>query len=523
MNVFIRVDASIKMGSGHVMRCLALAEGLRFRNNEVTFICRAHSGNRIDLIDQKGFSVIKLPFHPSNASDSYVESNEYKIGVSSEEDSRETCAAIMDRSVDWLIVDHYSIDACWHRVLRKHVNKLMVIDDLANRELDCDLVLDQGYGRQESDYRRLIPKNALMLLGPQYALLRNEFPKLRRQALQKRKEYTNTKRILVSMGGMDAENLTGLILEGLSLCEWSVMPEIDVVLGKIAPHLGSVYEMAQSDSLKISVHTDANNMAELMLAADIAFGAGGSTSWERCCLGLPSIMTAVAENQQFVVLNLAQSGAVVNMGSYQEISASIVKEFFMGLYEDRNVYLEMSEKASLICDGLGVNRVLNVIEPVSVKDGMPVYVTPALMEDVELIFQWQQDKRTREYSKNSNSPAWEEHSKWMQSCLSNNDKYLNMIVYGDTKAGVIRLDRIISAEYEAYMISIFISPIFYNLGLGAVALEIVRDMYPSAELQAEILPENDASINLFIKSGYVYDDIHKVYVNTIKKPGISAR
>jgi len=336
MNIVFRVDSSNKMGTGHLMRCLTLADELKRQNHKVTFICRILAGNLIDLIKQKSYKVINLP------SDKSFQSNTLYLdwlSATQGQDAQQTIQSMPD-NIGLLVVDSYALDKEWHQKLRPLTKKIMVIDDLADRNFDCDMLLNQNLGSKEEDYQGKVPDDCQLLLGCKYALLRPEFSKLRDQALEKRKNTKEIKNILVSMGCNN--NITYDILQQLD-DRFNVV----VVLGESSPHNKIIQNYAQGKNIKVIVK--AKNMAELMLAAELSIGAGGSTSWERCCLGLPTILYMTADNQREVVKNLEQLGAV--------IIAKTLKDDLQVLMSNFGLWETMSERAQAICDGLGVKRI----------------------------------------------------------------------------------------------------------------------------------------------------------------------
>ncbi len=360
--IIFRVDASIDIGTGHVMRCLTLADELKSQGTAIKFITRVHLGNMADAITKRGYELCLLPL----AADTYqVRPDDVGhaswLGVSWQQDAEESRLAIGDSVLDWLIVDHYAIDARWHKQLRAKVDQIIIIDDLADRPLDCDLLLDQTYGRQEDDYRQLVPSNCQMLLGSRYALLRPEFSELRPKAIEKRQAFSGIKRILVSMGGMDPDNVTTTVLEGLSRVGWKHKPVIDVVLGGKAPYLQQVVTMAKKSTLEILVSTDVPDMADRMLVADLAIGAGGATSWERCCVGLPSLTTVISENQLEIVKQLQNQGSILSLGLSERLTSDKVKAAVSKTLLSTDIWVEMSSKGFDVSDGKGVYRVLEAM------------------------------------------------------------------------------------------------------------------------------------------------------------------
>ena len=340
MKTIIRTDASHIIGTGHVMRCLTLAQTLQNKGAEVQFICRKHKGNLIDKICSTGFHTFELELTDEKEVDNKLAYTSC-LGATQQKDVDECINILKDKKTDWLIVDHYSLDEYWQKSLKPYYKKLMVIDDLADRQFDCDILLNQNLGSTKEQYKNRVPKSCELLLGCEYALLRPEFSKLRGQALEKRKKTKEIKNILISMGG------------GENKIIYDILKQLDsrfnvvVVLGKNFLFNKKVQSYVDGKNIKIIMETD--NMAKLMLDADLAIGAGGSTSWERCCLGLPTIVFMIADNQREVVKNLEQLGAV--------IVAENLKEDLQLIMRDIDLWKRMSNKAQEICDGLGVHRI----------------------------------------------------------------------------------------------------------------------------------------------------------------------
>jgi len=324
------------MGAGHVMRCLTLANELIEQNHEVVFICRKLTGNLILSIK---YPVLVLPKNDNFQSDDLYSN---WLGATQGQDAEQTTKAI-PKNTDLLIVDSYALDEIWHKKLRPYTIKIMVIDDLADRQFDCDVLLNQNLSVKRNNYKDKVPNECELLLGCDYALLRPEFSNLRERALEKRKNTKEIKNILISVGGSDSENITYDILQ--DICGDL---NIVVVLGSSSPHHKMIKRYAENNK-NIKVIVDANNMSELMFDADLAIGAGGSTSWERCCLGLPTLIYILAENQRKIAENLERLNAVKIMGNLKVDLQNILNDF--------SSWQAMSEKAQTICDGLGVKRI----------------------------------------------------------------------------------------------------------------------------------------------------------------------
>ena len=361
MRIAIRTDASVNMGIGHVMRCLTLAEALRNNNIDITFISREHDGNLFKFIEDKGFKLKKLKKYTKK----FTVNNVYDewLGLPWEIDAEETKTFLCEgESWDWLIVDHYALNDNWEKVQRGCTKRILVIDDLADRKHDCDVLIDQTFGRIKEDYKKLVSKETDLLLGANYALLRNEFYNLRSDALKRRSDFSEVHRILVSLGGTDPDNVTEIILKGLNESQLDNNVEIDVLLGSNSPHQGSVRKYMNKMSLHASLSIDADDMAQRMLNADLAIGAGGSTAWERCCLGLPSLVTINAGNQNNIVNELHSHGVIINLGEYKQLTSETIARQVNDIYKDIDKLMLMSNKALKIVDGCGASRVAHVLQ-----------------------------------------------------------------------------------------------------------------------------------------------------------------
>lgn len=317
MRVLVRTDASVDIGSGHLMRCLTLAERLREDGAEVSFICRDLPGAMFDMLQSHNFPFGKLP----------------PIQFSQELDAQltiSTAQSLFADGIDWVVVDHYSLAAEWEGLLRSHTHKLLVIDDLANRLHDCDMLLDQNYYRDfELRYKNLVPNFCLTLLGPAYVLLREEFI----HAKNKLRERDGVIRhILVFFGGSDPTNQTQKVLDALKLLQLKDI-KIDVVVGIANPHKDLIRTQCNQSS-EFNFHCQVSNMAELISNADLAIGAGGAAMWERCYLGLPTITVVFATNQQSTTEDVAKLGAIEYLGWSDQLDASDYANSLKGLIDN---------------------------------------------------------------------------------------------------------------------------------------------------------------------------------------------
>lgn len=339
------------------MRCLTLADELRDRGAECQFICREHPGNLIGLIRGRGFIVTTLP----SVNVSFrLEGGTYAhwLGCDWQLDAKQTLDAVQVTIPDWLVVDHYAIDSHWEEILRPKVRQMMVIDDLADRRHVCDLLLDQNLGREAGDYSSKVPAACTILAGPCNALLRPEFAELREYSLARRQRPL-VKNLLLTMGGVDASNATSRVLEALKK---SVLPEdccITVVMGPHAPWLRRVRELAVSMPWPTRVKVGVENMALLMADSDLAIGAAGGTSWERCCLGLPTLLVVLAENQWHGAQALKRHAAVVLIGEVDDIEKQLPQAMEVAVQGE--ILAQMGRAASEITDGRGIEKLSELL------------------------------------------------------------------------------------------------------------------------------------------------------------------
>lgn len=360
-SIAFRADASIQIGTGHVMRCLTLADALRERGAICTFITRPHSGNLIDVITQRGHHAVALPhLAASGGAVSADPAHAGWLGTDWWIDAQDTLDALGGRRLDWLVVDHYALDYRWEQAVRPYCQNLMVIDDLADRLHDSDLLLDQTFGRDTSDYQCRVPDKCRLLCGSEYALLRPEFANLRSYSRERRMQPA-LRQLLVNMGGVDKDNMTGQLLHALRFCALPTECRITVVMGPTAPWIDAVRVLANDMPWPTEVMVNVGNMAKLMANSDLAVGAAGATSWERCCLGLPTIMFVLAANQLKVAQELESKGAAVVVSSEQAMEPQLAMLINRLASDPEKLYV-MGEAAASVVDGMGAYSVAALLE-----------------------------------------------------------------------------------------------------------------------------------------------------------------
>ncbi len=403
---------------------------------------------------------------------------------------------------DLLVVDHYGRDADYEDGCRPWARNILTIDDLADRPHASDILLNQNLGFEPEDYATLTSESCRTLVGPDYALLRPQFAAARPAALARRRERNKVERILVSLGATDPGNATSRVVEALH--DSGIEVAVDVVLGAGTPHLREVQRILAEKLPGANLHLEVTDMAELMAAADLAIGAAGSSSWERCCLGLPTLMLITAENQRCVAQELVRLGAAVLVGKGDETDPENLATALRALAADPGRRQEMAETAADLCDGRGVERVLPLlVGPLRAKDGAQVHLRCAEKADEATVLAWQQHPVTRRYSRNPQPPTPDEHHNWFGTRLEDPRCRMTIIQHGERPAGVLRLDtRDGHGPEPVFEISILIDPELQGRGIGLAALRLARNLVPGAKLLAEVLPENIASRRVFEAAGY---------------------
>lgn len=339
-----RCDASPGIGGGHVFRCLTLADFFHERGWSCTFLCSPETPETVSALKH----------------------SVYKIITADELCPDPSLLAAEEIQANLVVFDHYGLDRCYEELWREYAECLFVLDDLADRPHDCDLLLDQTYGRDATDYKARVPENCKVLAGVEYALLRAQFSDVREKVLfDREKRKGRLEHLLVSMGSTNIHNITGTVLDALRVWSDSRL-SIDVVMGTKSTALDDiraiVREMNDEGIHTVNLLTDVSDMAALMAKADLAIGAGGTTSWERCCLGLPTVMVEIADNQALIADKLHSAGAVINLGWYKDVTVNAIQKILSRLAVNSHEMVKLSNEASRLCDGLGVIRVFDAVQ-----------------------------------------------------------------------------------------------------------------------------------------------------------------
>lgn len=360
MNVVFRCDASVQIGTGHVMRCLTLADALARQGAKCYFICREHEGNLIDFITQKGYETYKLEglslsSSTRNKSESTLFHSEW-LGTTQETDAKLVLDIVSGIQPNWLVVDHYALDNYWEEKIRPHCNNILVIDDLADREHDCDILLDQNFLPDfKNRYNNLVSNTTTQLLGPSYTLLKNEYSEIRN--LNKQSAHSNTPQILINFGGIgDFQLLSNFITAANDNPQFNYY----VITGVLEPnHFQQLNQLIAGNHITLSSYT--SEMPSLMFQSQFAVGACGSTVWERFCLGLNSALVEMADNQHLLITYLKDEDLIDSLGHKSNLSSTKISRFLSSLNINSPIYTKRKEKIMNLVDGLGTQRISNIM------------------------------------------------------------------------------------------------------------------------------------------------------------------
>ena len=499
MRVVFRVDASGWIGSGHVMRCLVLADALKLRGYDIYFACLPQSGDMISYIEERGFEVIKLTSAKEPSEPQHDADYEAWLQRPSSEDALDFIQMVS--SADLVVTDHYAISNKWQQLVRQSMSCFLVaIDDLV-REHDADLIVDQTLGRKPVEYSG----SARALVGSEYAILAPRFASLRELAYMRVLSETRPK-VLISMGGVDNPNAT---LKSLVSLVGKVCADFTVLLSPRGPHYQQVKSWCDLHS-NVQHQDFEADMAGLMLKHDLAIGAPGTTSWERACLGLPSILIPLADNQKTICAQLLQHKAIMKV-SLEEIESQLLVTYQQAMGQWHELFMSNLK----LCDGLGTRRlVLEIQQLIKPSEQSNLQLVFATHEDIKTVYDWQCHPKTREFALNTDIPTWESHQSWMKRKLATTTDFFYLVEDKTTgkKLGVLRLDKL---KPKNYLVSIFVAPEAYGLGVATAALKMADVIHPELTLHATVLECNKASQKLFKKANYIQQNSETFIRNPI--------
>lgn len=474
-SVSFRVDASSHIGYGHVVRCTALAEVLAARGADIRFICRELAGHYCDALEDLGFQVHRLPDQDASLAD----------------DIAQTRSALATTAVsDWLVVDHYALDARWEQAMRSSAKRILVIDDLADRTHDCDLLLDQNFTTEPAKrYLGLTATDTGLLLGPRYALLRPEFGQRRKQ---RHAHDGSVRRVLICFGGADLQQHTLATLKALSP-HASRLARIDIVIGLANPHREAIVA-ACAPLHSATLHCPAQDISTLLAATDLAIGAGGSMNWERACLGVPTLAFGIADNQRQIMASLIEAGYVVGLSDMPVPDEARIAAWITCLLDNPALLRGLSARSATLVDGRGAGRVADEMFPA------PLTFRTAALGDSDNLLRWRNDPAIRRVSLNAGEIDRETHAAWLQETLADPQRILLVAEHDGRPAGVVRFDLFPpEAVISTYRVPHSDAP----KGLIRQATDWLRKNRPEIRLvRAEVLADNSGSLAAFRTAGY---------------------
>lgn len=483
MFVVFRTDASAKLGNGHLYRCVSLAQELLQNKNRIHFICNSDARELKELFSINGIGA------------SFLKKESFD---STEIDANETILAIqgLGEKPDCLVIDHYQIDSSWETQLRPFVKKILVIDDLANRSHNCDILLDQNYHGvdHEKRYKDLVNPRTLLLLGPRYALLQQQFSIQR--SLTPRKPATSKEKykILVFFGGTDPPNETCRVIKALDTI--SHLISLYVVTGKNNPKKNHVEKLCASRPW-CKFLCNIKDMASLLLKCDLSVSAGGSFTWERFCLGLPGVVTSIASNQEHISELLARDGYILFLGNYEKVKETDYINAVATMIHSPWLREFQAQRGQELVDGLGAKRVANII------DTPHITLRPSTLEDCKSVHEWRNMEINRRYSFVSEPIEYGEHEKWFREVLASENRELLIAEVNDRPLGVIRYD----IEGNEALLSVYLVPGMHGQGLGSHLIRMgsrwLSENHPKVEkILAQVLPSNTAARKVFMSAGF---------------------
>jgi UDP-2,4-diacetamido-2,4,6-trideoxy-beta-L-altropyranose hydrolase len=478
MKFAFRTDASSTIGTGHVMRCATLADELKARGARTVFFSQETPGHLCDWLEGKGHEVRRLS--------GQVPGTEQEI--------EEMQTAIGREHFDWLVVDHYGLDAAWERALAPCANARFAIDDIG-RPHDCELLLDQNVLDDEDAYKAQVPSRCHRLLGPRFALLRPDFLAARGML---QRSWNQTEHVLISFGGADPSDETAKAIEGF-LAGTPETVKATIVLGSANPNRDTIAQrFGQHSRLRLLDYCD--DMPKLMASCDLAIGAGGISTWERACLGLPSIVTAIAENQRPIAETLALRGGQIYLGTHPS------REDYAGAmrFVSNNSWLREScaNTSSQLVDGRGCGRVGTALWP------NPLDLRPARTEDAGNMLTWRNADINRLPSFDSTPITLDQHLAWLKAALENPRQALLIAEKHGNPVGVLRYD---CTNKEAE-VSIYLVPGCHGKGWGeqllrAGTLWLHQNKPEITCVRAHIKADNLRSQSVFHAAGYISNSV----------------
>lgn len=483
----IRVDASAAIGTGHLKRCLSLAQALIEAGADVRFVCRALDAVAATVLGDSGIPTLWLPV-PAQAFTPAPDAPPHAAwaGVPQGQDADDTASTLADWRPDTVVVDHYAFDAGWQRAVRDALGcRLLVIDDTADRVLDADALLDHNWVPDHRvKYVSRLPRDPWWLCGPRFALLAGAY-----RGAGRYRFHDAVRSIGIFMGGTDPGGVSARVLAACRSAGFA--GPVEVVSTSANPQLTGLRDACQRDG-KTTLTLDQPDLAAFFARHDLQIGAGGGATWERCCIGAPTVAMALVANQSAVVPGLAALGAV------HAADEATLPGVLRGLIADPAARQSLAERAAALVDGRGAQRVALAL----LRDQLQL--RPATADDAPLLHGWRNHPSVRAVSATQDPIEFEVHQRWLHAVLMNPSRWLFVGQVGQLPVGSIRFDRLANGHQE---VSLYLDPDLQGLGLGrrllAAGERALRALHPAGiTVHASVLPGNTASQQLFAAGGY---------------------
>ena len=472
----LRTEASSKIGLGHFMRCFALAEAWIESGGSARFVMTETAPATESHLRSIGADAARLTARPGGR-----------------EDARETVAFAAREGADWIVADGYEFGPEYQQALRAGGQRLLFLDDDGRHpRYEADLVLNQNPHAAETLYPARAGHTRL-LLGPRHALLRRQF---RDSAPPIRSFPPTARRILVTLGGADPDNVTQLVIGALQALADSDL-EVIVLVGASNPRGPQLAAAAAAAPTPITLRHDAKNMPELMAWADLAISAAGSTALELAYIGVPMLLLILADNQAPGAERMHRAGAARSLGWARELSSAALAEAVRQLISAPDERARLARTAQALVDGRGAPRVVRALREKVLR------LRPATPDDLRLLFDWANDPEVRAASFDSREIAWSEHERWLRARLASP---LAVLLIAETAehepVGVARFQ----IADDVATISISIDAAFRGGGYGRQLIErSSRHMLDQPQVRAVralIKAENAASTGAFLAAGF---------------------
>ena len=485
MNVAIRVDASRAIGTGHVKRMLSLATALRRGGSTVRFVTRETDIAAAAMIRDAGHDCGILP-RVDGAGDAGIPHASW-AGVTSAADADDTVASLGDWRADWIVIDHYGFDARWHRRARSASGaRIAVIDDLADREIDADLVVDHNHARDHRAKYAACGTAQRLLGGPRFALLGPEFASAPRCVVE-----DIVPSIGIFMGGVDAAGVSADILAAVRSAGFS--GPVELISTSANPGLDDLRARVAVDPAA-TLSIDLPDLSAFFARHGLQVGAGGGATWERCCIGAPTLLLAVADNQLAVVPALAADKVVAAIDPQAHTDIPAIADALSHLIDDAPRRRDMADRSRALVDGRGAERVAMAMLAPSLA------VRPATRADSRTMYLWRNHPETRAVSHDAGEIAFVDHDAWLARALDDPARSLLIAQVGDVPVGVIRFDR---TSDDRMVVSLYLDPALHGLGLGrAMLIAGERASADGLDIVAEVVEGNIGSTRLFESAGY---------------------